>query len=69
MAIILVEETGRSTQGSYRWTEGGNSGENSRESSEGLQTSQDDPGMTKTVPITEKGNGKEVCRLADEVDK
>ena len=25
--------------------------------------------MTKTVPITEKGNGKEVCRLADEVDK
>jgi len=25
--------------------------------------------MTKTVPITEKGNGKEVCRLADEGDK
>jgi hypothetical protein len=25
--------------------------------------------MTKTVPITEKGNGKEVCRLADGVDK
>ena len=25
--------------------------------------------MTKTVPITEKGNGKEVCRLADEVGK
>ena len=25
--------------------------------------------MTKTVPITEEGNGKEVCRLADEVDK
>jgi hypothetical protein len=26
--------------------------------------------MTKTVPITEKkGNGKEVCRLADEVAK
>ena len=26
--------------------------------------------MTKTVPITgKKGNGKEVCRLADEVDK
>jgi hypothetical protein len=69
MAIILVEETGRSTQGGFRWTEGGNSGENSRESSEGLQTSQDDPGMTKTVPITEKGNGKEVCRLADGVDK
>jgi hypothetical protein len=35
------------------------------ESSEGLQTSQDDPRMTKTVPITEEGNGKEVCRLAD----
>ena len=39
------------------------------ESSEGLRTSQDDPGMTKTVPITEEGNGKDVCRLADEVDK
>jgi len=25
--------------------------------------------MTKTVPITEKGNGTEVCRLADEVAK
>jgi hypothetical protein len=25
--------------------------------------------MTKTVPITEDGNGKEVCRLADEVAK
>ena len=37
------------------------------ESSEGPRTSQDDPKMTKTVPITEEGNGKEVCRLADEV--
>ena len=25
--------------------------------------------MTKTVPITEEGNGREVCRLADEVGK
>ena len=67
--LFLLEEIGRCTQGGYRWIEGGNSGENSRESSEGLRTSQDDPGMTKTVPITEEGNGKEVCRLADEVDK
>ena len=67
--LSLLEETEGCTQGSYRRTEGGNSGENSRESSEGLRTSQDDPGMTKTVPITEEGNGKEVCRLADEVGK
>jgi hypothetical protein len=67
--LSLLEETEVCTQGSYRRTEGGNSGENSRESSEGLQTSQDDPRMTKTVPITEEGNGKEVCRLADEVGK
>jgi hypothetical protein len=67
--LSLLEETEGCTQGSYRWTEGGNSGENSRESSEGLRTSQDDPGMTKTVPIIEEGNGKEVCRLADEVAK
>jgi hypothetical protein len=67
--LSLLEETGRCTQGGYRRIEGGNSGENSRESSEGLRTSQDDPGMTKTVPITEEGNGREVCRLADEVDK
>ncbi len=39
------------------------------ESSEGLRTSQDDPIKTKTVPINEEGNGTEVCRLADEVDK
>ncbi|GFP32925.1 hypothetical protein HKBW3S42_01234 [Candidatus Hakubella thermalkaliphila] len=69
MAIILGEGTGKSTQGSFRRTEGGNSGEVSRESSEGLRTSQDDPGMTKTVPITKEGNGKEVCRLTDEVNK
>ena len=67
--LSLLEETEGCTQGSYRRVEGGNSGENSRESTEGLRTSQDDPGMTKTVPITEEGNGKEVCRLADEVDK
>jgi hypothetical protein len=67
--LSLLEETEGCTQGSYRRTEGGNSGEKSRESSEGLRTSQDDPGMTKTVPITEEGNGKEVCRLADEVAK
>jgi hypothetical protein len=67
--LSLLEETEGCTQGSYRRTEGGNSGEKSRESSEGLRTSQDDPGMTKTVPITEEGNGKVVCRLADEVAK
>jgi len=42
MAIILVEETGESTQGGFRRTEGGNSGEVSGESSEGLRISQDD---------------------------
>jgi len=67
--LSLLEETEGCTQGSYRRTEGGNSGENSRESSECLQTSLDDPKRTKTVPITEEGNGKEVWRLADEVDK
>jgi hypothetical protein len=64
-----LEETERCTQGGFLWTEGGNSGEIFRESSEGLRTSQDDPGMTKTVPITKEGNGKDVCRLADEVGK
>jgi hypothetical protein len=44
-------------------------GDSVAESSEGLRTSQDDPGMTKTVPITEEGNGKAVRRLADEVAK
>jgi len=43
MAGILVEGTGESTQGGSRRAEGGNSGEVSGESSEGLQTSQDDP--------------------------
>jgi hypothetical protein len=65
----MLEETERCTQGGFRRTEGGNSGEISRESTEGLRTRQDDPGMTKTVPITEEGNGKDVCRLADEVAK
>jgi hypothetical protein len=67
--LSLLEETEGCTQGSYWRTEGGNSGKNSRESSEGLRTSQDDPGMTKTVPITEEGNGKVVGRLVDEVAK
>jgi hypothetical protein len=64
-----LEETEGCTQGSYRRAEGGNSGKNSRKSSEGIRTSLDDPKRTKTVPITEEGNGKEVCRLGDEVDK
>ena len=70
MAIILVEGTGGCTQGGFRRTEGGNSGENSRESSEGLRTSQDDPTNDKDRTYNrKKGNGKEVCRLADEVAK
>jgi len=52
MAIIIVEGTGGSTQGGSRRTEGGNSGEVSGESTEGLQASQDDPGMARTGPIT-----------------
>jgi len=44
-------------------------GETTAESFEGLRTDKDDPGMTKTVSITEEGNGTEVCRLADEVAK
>jgi hypothetical protein len=43
MAVTLVEGTGVSTQGGFRRTEGGNSGEVSGESPEGLRASQDDP--------------------------
>ena len=58
MAIILVEETERYTQGGYRRIEGGNSGENSRESSEGLRTSQDDPMNDKDRSYNRKGKWK-----------
>ena len=56
--LSLLEETERCTQGGFRRTEGGNSGKSSRESSEGLRTSQDDPMNDKDRSYNRRGKWK-----------
>ena len=52
MASADAEEWGHARAGLPAEVEGGNPGESSSESSEGLETRQEDPRMPKTVPIT-----------------
>ena len=52
MASADAEGWGDARAGLPAEVEGGNPGEPGRESSESLESRQDDPGMSKTEPIT-----------------